>query len=122
MFLILALVLLIFLPTPWNLIGALASGVLFAFEVLFWQRRVRGEKVRTGAENLVGALGEVTEPLTPLGQIRVLGELWQARAPTELPRGTPVRVVKVDGLTLDVEPAETPKSSRLGDEVPEPPL
>jgi membrane protein implicated in regulation of membrane protease activity len=106
MFLLLALVLLIFLPWPWNLVGFFVGLLLFAGEVAYWQRRVRGRKVQTGVENLVGSVGEVTEPLTPFGQIRVLGELWQARAPSELPRGTSVRVVKVEGLTLGVEPVE----------------
>jgi membrane-bound serine protease (ClpP class) len=105
MFFLLALVLLVFLPSPWNLIGALVSGVLFAGEVGYWQRRIRQRKVQTGVENLVGSVGEVVEPLTPSGQIRVLGELWQARAPAELPRGTPVRVTKVEGLMLEVEAA-----------------
>jgi membrane-bound serine protease (ClpP class) len=106
MFLLLALVLLVFLPSPWNLVGFLVALVLFALEVAYWQRRVRGRKVQTGVENLVGSVGEVTEPLAPIGQVRVLGELWQARAPSEVPRGTPVRVVKVEGLTLGVEPVE----------------
>ena len=105
MFLVVTLVVLLFLPWPWNLIAALATGVLFAFEVAYWHRRVRRQRVQTGAENLVGSVGEVVEPLMPLGQIRVLGELWQARAPAELPRGTPVRVTRVEGLMLEVEPA-----------------
>jgi membrane-bound serine protease (ClpP class) len=103
MFLVLTFVVLLFLPSPWNLVGALVSGVLFAFEVAYWQRRMRGRVVRTGVEDLVGSVGEVVEPLMPVGQVRVLGELWQARAPAELPRGTPVRVLKVQGLTLEVE-------------------
>jgi membrane protein implicated in regulation of membrane protease activity len=44
----------------------------------------------------------------PLGQIRVLGELWQARSSSELPRGTPVRVVALNGLIVEVEAAEKP--------------
>jgi membrane-bound serine protease (ClpP class) len=103
MFLLLAIVLLIFVPWPWSLLAALLSCFAFVGEVAFWQRRIRGRKVQTGVENLVGSVGEVIEPLRPVGQIRVLGELWQARASTEVPRGAPVRVVKVDGLTLDVE-------------------
>jgi membrane protein implicated in regulation of membrane protease activity len=106
MFLLLALVLLIFLPSPWNIVGALASGFFGILEVAYWQRRMRERKVQTGVENLIGSVGEVTEPLAPVGQIRVLGELWQARAPAELPRGTAVRVLKVEGLTLTVEPVE----------------
>jgi membrane-bound serine protease (ClpP class) len=112
MFLILGFVLLLFLPSPWNLIGALASLGAFALEVTYWQRRTRNRAVRTGVENLVGSLGEVIEPLQPVGQVRVLGELWQARASAELDRGSSIRVVAVDGLTLVVEgaPDEIPAS------------
>jgi membrane-bound serine protease (ClpP class) len=103
-FLLLALLLLIFLPWPWNLVGALVSGGLGVAEVVYWQRRMRAHKVQTGVENLVGAVGEVAEPLAPAGQIRVHGELWEARSNRTLPSGTAVRVVAVHGLVLDVEP------------------
>lgn len=105
MFLVLAFLLLIFVPWPWGLAAALASVVLFVFEVFYWQRRMRSHKVRTGVEALVGATGEVTSPLAPVGQIRVKGELWEARSATPIEPGTPVRVVAVHGLTLEVAPA-----------------
>jgi len=105
MFLLLALLLFIVVPSPWNVIGAVVSGALFIFEVVYWQRRMRHEKVQTGVENLVGATGEVTEVLAPSGKVRVLGELWQARSSSELPPGSPVRVVAVHGLILEVEAA-----------------
>lgn len=57
MILVLALLSLVFLPSPWNFVGALASGAVFAFEVAYWQRRMRRRKVQTGAENLVGPTG-----------------------------------------------------------------
>lgn len=112
MFLVLAVLLLIFVPWPWGIAAAIASLVLFVLEVAYWQRRMRGRKVQTGVENLVGSVGEVTEPLTPLGQIRVLGELWQARATAELPRGAAVRVVKVEGLMLEIEPTDAGPSGQ----------
>lgn len=104
MFFVLALLLLILLPSPWNVGAALASLALFALEVLYWQRRMRGRKVRTGVENLVGSTGEATTPLSPSGQIRVLGELWEARSATPLEQGARVRVVAVRDLMLEVEP------------------
>jgi membrane protein implicated in regulation of membrane protease activity len=104
MFLVLAFLLLIFVPWPWSLAAAIASLVLFVFEVAYWQRRMRHRKVQTGVENLVGATGEVTSPLAPVGQIRVKGELWEARASTTIDPGTQVRVVAVHGLTLEVTP------------------
>jgi membrane-bound serine protease (ClpP class) len=108
MLLLLALLLLLLLPSPWGLVLAVASGIAGIVEVAYWRRRMRGWKVQTGAESLVGATGEVTEPLMPLGQVRVLGELWQARSSSELPRGTPVRVVALNGLIVEVEAAEPP--------------
>jgi membrane protein implicated in regulation of membrane protease activity len=104
MFLLLAPLLLIFLPWPWNLISALASGALGVAEVGYWHRRMRRRKVVTGAEDLIGAIGEVTESCAPRGRVRLQGELWDARAQGEIRRGTPVRVAAVEGLVLAVEP------------------
>jgi membrane-bound serine protease (ClpP class) len=109
MFLLLALLLLIGLPSPWNLIGGLASGALGVVEVAYWYRRMRREKVQTGVENLVGATGEAAERLAPSGHVRVLGELWEANSSSELPRGSRVRVVAVHGLILEVEALEAEK-------------
>lgn len=112
MLLLLALVCLVFLPSPWGLVAALASSAAWILEVAFLHRRVRGRKIQTGVENLVGATGEVTDPLMPVGQVRVLGELWQARASSDLPRGTPVRVVALEDLVVQVEAADNAHGSR----------
>jgi membrane-bound serine protease (ClpP class) len=104
MFLLLALLLFIVLPSPWNLVGGLASLALGVLEVTYWQRRMRRQKVQTGVEQLIGATGEASERLAPSGHVRILGELWEARSSSELPAGARVRVVAVDGLTLEVEP------------------
>ena len=106
MFVALALVLFLILPDPWNVVGGVVSLACGVVEVTYWQRRMKRVKVATGVENLIGATGEVTTPLAPVGQIRVLGELWEARSSSELPERTIVRVVAMDGLTLDVEPVD----------------
>lgn len=108
MFLLLALLLLLLIPEPWNVAATFAALALFSLEVFYFYRRMRGVKVVTGAENLVGAVGKTVEPLEPEGHIRVQGELWQARASEAVPAGTNVRVVAIDDLTLEVETAETP--------------
>ncbi len=53
----------------------------------------------------IGTVGEVRRPLKPLGSIHALDEEWSARTADEQPleRGTPVRVVGSDGLTVVVE-------------------
>lgn len=113
MFLLLAPLLLLFLPWPWSLVAALVSGVLGVVEVGYWHRRMRAHKVQTGVENLVGAVGKAAGPLTPGGQIRVHGELWEARATRDVAAGAPVRVLAVNGLVLEVVSAN---SSQLDDE------
>jgi membrane-bound serine protease (ClpP class) len=47
----------------------------------------------------------VREPFDPTGMVFVNGALWQATSPAgAIPVGTPVRVVKINGLHLEVEP------------------
>ena len=65
------------------------------------------------APDLVGsgvppAVGEVRRPLAPLGSVYAGGQEWTARTADEqsLDRGTQVRVVRQEGLTLIVEPME----------------
>lgn len=66
--------------------------------------RVRRRKPVTGQEGLIGEHGVVRSPLAPEGMVLVHGELWRARARTELPAGTTIRVLHVHGLFLEVEP------------------
>lgn len=114
MFFVLALLLLIVAPEPWDVVGAVVGVGLGVLEVLYWQRRMKRQRVRTGVENLIGATGKAVGPLAPSGQVRVLGELWEARSEVEVPPGGAIRVLAVRGLELDVEGiAET--SNRLGD-------
>jgi membrane-bound serine protease (ClpP class) len=78
--------------------------------------RSRTWKQSTGKEELVGEVGEVTESVEPSGaggMIFVHGELWRAigRGGEEIPKGARVRVRKVAGLTLEVEPVKMPQSA-----------
>jgi membrane-bound serine protease (ClpP class) len=86
-----------------------AGGVILAAFVVFASRKAlaahRDEPVRTGSEELVGAIGEVREPLDPDGQVFLNGALWRARSTDgeRVELGNRVRVRSVDGLTLEVE-------------------
>src|SRR3954447_4216508 len=72
--------------------------------------RARREPKRTGWEEMMGSIGEVREPLDPVGQIFVQGALWRADLAgangdgRPLERGVRVRVESVEGLTLHVSP------------------
>jgi membrane-bound ClpP family serine protease len=76
--------------------------------------RSRSWRQSTGKEELVGEEGEVTEALGSAdgtGMVFIHGELWRAASPggVVIPKGARVRVRKVAGLTLEVEPVRTPQ-------------
>jgi membrane-bound serine protease (ClpP class) len=74
----------------------------FAFAKALAARR---KPAQTGAEELVGEIGVVREPLAPEGYVFVHGEIWRARTTSgeELPAGTSVKVDRLaDGLLLEV--------------------
>jgi len=68
--------------------------------------RARRNKVVTGIEGLIGEVAVAQTPLAPAGKVFVHGELWDAVSSANVPAGERVRVSKVDGLELTVEPAE----------------
>lgn len=94
-----------------NLGTALGVTLPFAILTVFLMREVLKSfkwKMATGVEALVGAIGEVTEEIDGLGMVFVEGELWRAASSTRIPIGARVRVVRVEGLTVHVEPVNPP--------------
>lgn len=60
-----------------------------------------------GVDNWIGDLGTITEAIEGgRGMVSVHGELWRAASSTPVPQGARVRIVRVAGLTLHVEPTE----------------
>ena len=87
-------------PWPWGIVTVLGGGLLDIGEslaLLKWSKRRRSP---VGAEALVGQTGVVATPT----QVRVAGELWEARSDSPLRVGDDVEVTRVDGLKLDVTP------------------
>ena len=92
---------------------ALAVTIPVALIAIFLMRLVLRSfrwKPTTGVEQLVGSVGQMMEPVESPGangMVLVHGELWRAAANESIPKGTRVRVSRVDGLTLTVEPLRT---------------
>ena len=105
MLLIVGLVLLFVLPSPWDAIALLVALLLWLGEVGLIARRWRGRKAQTGVETLVGRTGTVIAPCKPLGQVRLSGEseIWRARCAQGAEQGEAVRVIGIDQITLIVE-------------------
>ena len=85
--------------------GVITAGLLVL--VLGLLVRSRRRRVVTGGEAMIGAEGETVEWQGESGKIRVMGEIWYARAPSPLEPGTRIRVVGRDDLVLTVEPMRT---------------
>jgi membrane-bound serine protease (ClpP class) len=92
----------------WPLMGGLAvislGFVLLVGRLAYSSFRTR---VVSGAEQMIGIIGEVQDWNGTEGHVLAHGERWNARARGSLQQGGRVRVVGIDGLTLDVAPAET---------------
>ena len=103
LFLAAILLALFVLDSPWDAVVLGAAAVVELAELSFWIRFSRRRRIQVGAETLVGGEGEVVRECRPLGQIRLDGELWEARCEQGADIGEQVRVVGRDGLTLVVE-------------------
>jgi membrane-bound serine protease (ClpP class) len=95
---------------------ALAATLPFAALTVFLMRlvlRSRKWKSTTGREELIGTQGTALSSLASgvEGMIRIHGELWRAVSAQPVAEGKAVRVLRVEGLTLYVEPVEVPAAT-----------
>jgi membrane protein implicated in regulation of membrane protease activity len=87
------------LPSPWGIVAVIAGGLIDIVESLVLLKWTRRRKSTVGVETLVGQRGVVVT----LTQVRVAGELWEARSDRMLVPGEKVVVRGVEGLTLLVD-------------------
>jgi membrane-bound serine protease (ClpP class) len=94
---------------------AAVTGAAFGLLITTFAIRTRRMKAPASAPPMrvpIGTVGQVHRPLTPVGSIQAVGEEWSARSADDQPieRGTLVRVVGAEGLTMLVEadPAALP--------------
>jgi membrane-bound serine protease (ClpP class) len=66
--------------------------------------RARARTVETGMAAMQSAIGVALTALSPRGKVFVHGEYWDAVSATPVAPGTAIRVVGMQGLTLQVEP------------------
>ncbi len=87
------------------LIAAFAAvGGLLILAIVYLATSALRRPVATGREGMIGAAAEVVADFKGRGQVRYGGELWNARSSAALRTGDTARIVKVEGLTLWVEP------------------
>jgi membrane-bound serine protease (ClpP class) len=86
-------------------IAALATvGGLVIVAMTWVASRSLRRPVVTGVQTMVGANAEVLDTFTGKGKIRYGGEIWNALSSSVVRAGQIVRITRVDGLTVWVEP------------------
>ena len=84
------------------IVVALIVSVIFYIGV-----QAQFKRVKTGKEALIGAKGIATSDLKLKGEIRVMGEFWEATSKNgEITTGQTVEVVGMDGMLLVVKTTE----------------
>jgi membrane-bound serine protease (ClpP class) len=84
--------------------GIATAGGLIIAGIVYLASRARTHPVATGTQAMIGASAEVLNDFIGKGRVRYGGELWNARSEAPLHAGDAARIVKVEGLTLWVEP------------------
>ena len=82
---------------------ALTGGLVFLLTAGFLVR-ARRQKVVTGPEQLLQETAVALEDFEHTGMVRLHAELWRAHSATPVRQGQRLRVLRVTGLTVEVEP------------------
>jgi membrane-bound serine protease (ClpP class) len=91
------------LPSPWGVVAVLSAAAIDVVEVTFFARWSKRRRATVGAETLVGRTGVVIRAVSPRGQVRLDGEIWEATSEETLAPGEEIVVRAIHGLVLDVE-------------------
>jgi membrane-bound ClpP family serine protease len=107
----LVFLLLWFLKVEISLPVIIAIGLVLGIFIFILHRAIvpslRRKRV-TGAEGMIGLVGEVVESLTPGGVIRVGGEYWKAKSlDGDIETGEDVEILGIERLKLEVRRKES---------------
>ncbi|WP_435626674.1 NfeD family protein [Candidatus Ferrigenium straubiae] len=86
---------------PLAVVSALVLAGIGAFAL-----RARRRPMVSGSEAMLGGTAVALEDFEREGWVLAFGERWQARSESAVARGTRVRIVALDGLTLVVQPEQ----------------
>lgn len=111
--LLLGSMMLIDTSSPWEKAIEISMSVIITtiviiaatFTILGWLvLRAHKRKAMTGESGMLGETGEVFEDIIGgKGMVRVMGEIWNAVAHEDIPKGSRVKVTHVKDLTISVQ-------------------
>jgi membrane-bound serine protease (ClpP class) len=80
-----------------------AKAIILAFLIRLAIRSHRSG-VETSTSRMIGLKGKAVTEISPEGRVSVQGEYWWAYSQAKIAAGETVRVIGIDGLTLEIEP------------------
>lgn len=90
---------------PLNLLLGVITATKIILVLLVWLAwRSHFANPDGGLSRMIGLRGKAMTEVSSEGRVMVQGEYWWARSQTRIGEGEGVRVVGLDGLTLEVEP------------------
>ena len=96
----------------WAVGAFAATSALLAVLAVGAAVRARVQTVRTGRQGMIGGAAEALDDFAGQGRVRAFGEVWRARSSVPVTRGDRLRVVGIDELVLEVEPADAPATQQ----------
>ena len=81
-------------------------GVIFMLLIKkYLEPKIMANKIKTNLDRIIGMKGVVTEDITDInvGEVKVDGKKWSAISKEKLEKGDLVRILKMNGVKLEVE-------------------
>ncbi len=93
----------------------ISSTILILFTKPLAKRITKSDNIVTNSSSLINKNGIVLSEINTLegtGQVKVCGEIWSAKTERNIniQEGTQIKVLKIDGVKLIVEPVKTPST------------
>jgi membrane-bound serine protease (ClpP class) len=103
---------------PTSLITSIATaGALALLGIIWLAMKAHDRPVVSGIEQMAQAVGTALEDFAGEGAVWVHGERWHARSSRPVRKGQRLRVTKVDGLVLHVQPLDEIEAEQRSDHV-----
>ncbi len=88
------------------IVSIATTGALALLGIIWFAMKSRMRPVVSGAEEMSHQMAEALEDFDTEGQVFTHGERWRAHSTVPVKKGQKLKVTRMDGLLLHVEPAE----------------
>jgi membrane-bound serine protease (ClpP class) len=98
------------------ILGCFTAGAIILTFLVRLAIRSHRSGVETSTSRMIGSKGKTLTEVASEGRVSVQGEYWWAYSRAKIGEGETVRVIGIDGLTLEIEPPRQnrPTQASLG--------